>query len=621
MRKLFCQVVLGSSLSMIVTFCGQELARSADINKVSSPPPDNCIDTKYKQGRQASESFRLYYQRSAATIQTILKEIAEANPCIKGTLIEAPSENLIVLYGFQKQREDLERIIATLDLPRERVNLEMWGIVISSNSPKDLAKVMRKVNQEIDQTEKLMQATYKTLEQFAREISDDDIDPEYRSLLEKTLGYQTALDKDRPSLSMMDILLRINAAKDPIANNNGAAKKLCQLFQGDEYKPYVEALKLENKVPFENYLIGGLLQEKSSHSDPNFEGSIKNGDKRVLLESLYKRIAVLNFALQYSNLADNPDSFDPNSLQESAESLNAVLNPLVSAINRDVEDLFIEPTLANIQNIVRQEKNVDYAEVGKTSVAGLNGLPSVVSSKSVSSFEVTPPLNVAELLNGQLTPGVNPFNNVPVSSLVNLAAGLSKDRTSWQQLTSGITLSITPSVLRNSASAELKIDLTTGPDPKDTATESKQISRIVQNDVNTTVYVNTLDIFALSTFNSQTTINGDRTYIPIIGTILQGIFSDIPVIGNLFSWKNNPKNVQHQSIVLTNSFIVPTAMGLAPLYQKRVEQEDFYHRCLEVEKYISGLKDNVNGKKPTYVFSQPISPEDEKSLATSVCAE
>ena len=148
---------------------------------------------------------------------------------------------------------------------------------------------------------------------------------------------------------------------------------------------------------------------------------------------------------------------------------------------------------------------------------------------------------------------------------------MTADRSIFRALTSGVSLEITPSVLRNSASAELDIKLTTAPQATEKTTEDanlRPLSRISQNTVDTTVYVNTLDIFPISTFNSQTTIDGGRTYIPVIGTIWQGIFSGIPIFGDLFSWRNHPRSVQHQSIVLTNSFIVPTAMGLAPLYER-----------------------------------------------------
>ena len=77
--------------------------------------------------------------------------------------------------------------------------MEMWGILISSNDPKELAKVMREVNQEIEKTQKLLRETYIQLEALAKDI---EVEPDYKYLFETVLGYNEALDKDRPSLSM-----------------------------------------------------------------------------------------------------------------------------------------------------------------------------------------------------------------------------------------------------------------------------------------------------------------------------------------------------------------------------------------------------------------------------------
>src|SRR5262249_29480395 len=122
--------------------------------------------------------------------------------------------------------------------------------------------------------------------------------------------------------------------------------------------------------------------------------------------------------------------------------------------------------------------------------------------------------------------------------------------------------------LRNMSSAELKIDLKTG-DPVASGTQQKDvrpISRVSQHDVNTTIYVNALDFFDLSAFFSQATLGGGRGYVPVIGPIWRGLFGEVPVAGKLFSWQKSPKTVYSDSLILTDSFITPTAMGIALLY-------------------------------------------------------
>lgn len=619
MKKLYCQLAVGLCLSMMVPLCGKVFAQSADINiKVTTPtppprPPQPNPCSKYEEGKQASESIHLYYLRSAPTIKEILTKFTEANACLKGTSIEAQDNNIIVLYGHEEQRKELEQIIAILDLPREGVRLEMWGILISSDNPRQLAEVLRRVNQEIDQTQQLLQETYRKLEASAREIT---IEENFSDLFENDLGFRAALDKDRPSLSMTDILLRMNVAEKPLENYQTAVKKICGLFfeknNQKQYQDYIEALKKKKKIPFENFFrYYGFQPNPDLNLSPENCFVLQKPEGEVLKDNFRRRKAILDFALQYSRLANDPGGFEPQSLQQSAESLNSIFNPVVNLINRDVEELFIEPTLEKIQSIVREYKNVEYAEVGKTSIAGLNGVPSTVTSTSVSAFDETGPLRLNEWLQeaGQLNSSAQDLlpsetvnfgaKTIPVASVVSLISALSKDRSLWRGLTSGISLDITPFVLRNNASAQLDVTFIIGPqgDGKEPDEHGKlrPLSRINQNTVETSVYVNTLDIFALSTFNSQTTIDGGRSYIPIIGTVWKGIFSGIPILGDLFSWHNAPKNVQHQSIVLTNSFIVPTAMGLAPLYQPPSNPtdssaDDYYSRCSKVKTYKSWLQ-------------------------------
>ena len=177
-----------------------------------------------EQEKSAAESVRLYYNRSGEKITELLNKILGNDPskpydggtnkALAGNneisnnatnqdgtakVSAGTSQNIIVVYGKKEKREELKRVIAILDLPRERVNMEMWGILISSNDPKELAKVMREVNQEIEKTQKLLRETYIQLEALAKDI---EVEPDYKYLFETVLGYNEALDKDRPSLSM-----------------------------------------------------------------------------------------------------------------------------------------------------------------------------------------------------------------------------------------------------------------------------------------------------------------------------------------------------------------------------------------------------------------------------------
>jgi hypothetical protein len=274
-----------------------------------------------------------------------------------------------------------------------------------------------------------------------------------------------------------------------------------------------------------------------------------------------------------------------------------------------MQDLFVEPTLENIRGIFRKFKDVEYAQVGKTSVASLSGTATAVTSRSVNAFDVTPPLRLTELLQKASTlsqsvgsfvpkPADNVVGAMPLSQVIGLIGAFGEERSVWRELNAGVSLTITPNVLRNMTSAELGVALQTGDPQAGTRQEGvKPLSRVSQHDVTTSIYVTALDFFDLSAFASQSTLGGQRGYVPIIGPVWQGLFGSIPVAGKLFSWQKAPQSVFSESVVLTNSFITPTAMGLAILYPTertnpdtgKVEPYDFGSQADAVRTYTATL--------------------------------
>jgi hypothetical protein len=282
----------------------------------------------------------------------------------------------------------------------------MWGIQISSSNPQQLGKVIIEINQEIAKTQQLIQETYAKLDQLAVE---NQIDPEFKSLLEDDLGYTSIFDPYR-TLSMTDMLIRNIAAKDPHENAMILVEEMTQHFKQPKYKDYIESVLKQGKQPFGRFLaVRGLKycpfgdkpelnNEKDCHwKDPKNPDvqvlpwkdltivGVPGVNTRVEFETWRSRQVVLNFALNYAHYIQNPNQFDAYRLQQAAGNLNTRLKPVVDAINRDVADLFIEPTLVKIQEIVSRHKDVEYAQVGKTSVAGLNGIQSIVTANTISA--------------------------------------------------------------------------------------------------------------------------------------------------------------------------------------------------------------------------------------------
>jgi hypothetical protein len=534
---------------------------------------------------KAGLKVKLYYLREATKIVAVLNAIAtDKDSELHGLIITNATEDEIILYGPKSERNQARRIIATLDLPRPGINMEMWGIQISSRKPEKMAQVMPLVRAEIDRTQQAVRETYSQLQRFTRrEIEPGQLDQHFSDVLVKDLYFNSSLSADRP-LSLADILLRMVAASQPEVAAAKIANDMDSWLRGSKYQDYVNDLNKEHSLgsrtdarqPFERFFgVRGLQRTSNGWADTQGE---------VRMNAIQGRVALLDFALNYGRLVHQPQSVDAYSLQQSAETLNSRLQAATDALNQDMQDLFVAPTLDRISKIVRHFKDVEYAQVGKVSVASLSGVSTVVSSHSVNAFDVTPPLRLSELLDkadklSKSTAPFDPAKNVvgalPLSQVIGLIGAFGEERAVWRELQSGVSLTVTPNVLRNMTSAELKVDLKTG-DPQAGTREAgvRPLSRVSQHDVNTSIYVNALDFFDLSAFASQSTLNGGRGYVPIIGPVWQGLFGAIPVAGKLFSWSKEPQTVYSESLVLTNSFITPTAMGVAVLYPTDLVDEN-----------------------------------------------
>ena len=529
----------------------------------------------------AAQKVKLFYMRDATKIVTVLTEIAQQSGSkLEGLVAKNTTDDEVILYGPAEQRKHAWQIIAVLDLPRPGVNMEMWGVQIASNKPEQMEVVMPAVRRQIDSTQRAVNRTYEQLQELTiDEIKEGDLNADFKKILVDELAYKSALDVDRP-LSLTDILLRMIAADNAGSHAEQIANRLHAWFLNLNFltdpgcpkstKRTHRAARLAFEVPavpFQRFFTLRGLDFTGAHwTDRGVDARAKQG-----------RELVADFAFHYGRLVHQPQSFGPYPLQQSADALNARLQMATDAINADLEEMFVRPTLLRIGEIVRCYEDVDYAQVGKVSVASLSGVETEVKSQSVNVFDVTPPLKLSELLTkaSELTQKVTPFDPaqntigaLSLSQVIGLIAAFGEEDAVWKRLHSGVSVTVTPNVLRNMTSAELKIDLETG-DPEMSGTQEKDvrpISRVSQHNVKTSVYVNALDFFDLSTFVSQATLGGGRGMVPVIGPIWHGLFGEIPVAGKLFSWQKSPKTVYSDSLILTNSFITPTAMGIALLY-------------------------------------------------------
>ncbi|HSE24398.1 MAG TPA: hypothetical protein VLB68_22210, partial [Pyrinomonadaceae bacterium] len=218
---------------LIALLCPQSLVRAqnatpntAVVSPDTTPPSD------------AGEKVKLYYMREATKINLILTAIATpADSVLNGLIMKNATEDEIILYGPREKRSQARRVIATLDLPRPGIMMEMWGIQVTSKKPDDMAEAMALIRQEINRTQQAVRDTYTYLENLTRRrIPEEDLKEDFRKVLEQDLFYRSALALDHP-LSLADILLRMTAAKNPGKATADIADDLEKWLKGN-YREY-----------------------------------------------------------------------------------------------------------------------------------------------------------------------------------------------------------------------------------------------------------------------------------------------------------------------------------------------------------------------------------------------
>lgn len=548
----------------------------------------------------------------------------------------SPVGNVVVVYGSEKLREEARRVIAMLDLPLSGVNMNVWGIQISSDRGKEMARVMSNIRGQISTARLALFETYTTMIDVSHGY---DYDKEFANVLKK-LGYGELLEYYNPRVSLLDFALRSVAIDDNqiYAYNTELFKKLQDLLK-EKYKTYWPAsTEVAKRIPFKSFfqlrgfnVIPDCKTPDGKTTDWKLEPIIEHARRGRRAENIpieyarRGRRAIVEFALEYEKFKHNPSSFDPDKFRNKSENLNRRLQAVSDIFNAEAEIVFIRPTLDEIQQLTRKFRHVQYAQVGRTTVSTLSGFNTTVNSETHNFFEATPQIKLSALLPniGQLIglPGgissgssqaasttnsqgiVGPPYVAAYQLLNNLILEAEKP-TPYNFSKTGVNLTFTPYVLRDLSSAELKINLEIA-DPNLASTEQKgvglNISRFGTQKLETSVYMRAVDIFDLSTFSNQAVLDGGRYVVPVIGDIWKGVFGSIPGFGNLFSFKNPPRNVLSESLMLTNAYIIPTTMGLGVLSDGEDRDcklmkpdEPFKENCdVVVKEYVKKLENST----------------------------
>jgi len=506
---------------------------------------------------------RLSYLRDAAGLATVIDAVVNPDPTKRTVAIRAVGTDVLVFSGPKDKVSQAHRLLAPIDVPRPGVVLEMIGVQFSSSRPEELAKQLDVFRRELAVARHAMRSLVSLMRRRAADLVPG---PGVTQLLE-ALGF-TSLIAPAPE-SLLDVLIRYLCAGDPAAVRDDLDAVRTSLISNTAALRHAEENPAPERRPLGRFLLHfGLLWTPNGLAEVNdgsFERHLKVGRKRLL-----------KFAFEYQDLVRRSAMFQPYYLQRSLEDLDPSLQGVVRDLALDLQDLFVAPAIREVGLKVRKARHVEFAQVGRASVATLSGVPTRLGARAVSAMEFLPPLTIGSMLERAkaiqpnvlgVPAGVPGPAGMPVTDLISLAAGLGRSEI-VQELSSGVSIDIVPSVLRSTAAAELDLDLRIT-DPSAAGTRDSRLppfSRVAQHEVRSRVYVKSLDLFEISAFTSQATVSGGRSYVPLLGDVWHGLFGELPFLGGLFSWRNPPKTKHHYSSLVVTSAISPTAMGVAWLY-------------------------------------------------------
>ena len=564
--------------------------------------PDTLVPVSFEvDDSLVCETIRLHYVREPGALQTLLESIKEGlAPDVNVAAIVSPAP-LMVIAGPRSQVDDLKRVIAAIDVPQPQVRLDLWAFQISGGDAEIVGGRAQEARKLAETVGDLMRGYLRQLEACARasqqrnqetaeqaqqqattskmsfQIQWDVVDlgdllpgpstilitPSARGLHPLSLTETLATLLMMPpaeGLSWRETLeqqLKQSLGRwlDTLARQDPAALAVWHSLvetASAERATELSALLDSTIIPLEE----GADDSQEASITPLLPGTLlRTFDDAAYLKLTQQTIG--NFLLDSREQARDWRALAPDRLSRRAADVGVVLQAGERALAADLKALFLGPLLEQLRTIVGSSGQSGLASTSSTSIVVLGGTQATVTGSARSYFELNAPPEeepVVPLGHGEL----------PVIPLITLAQSLrtADEPRVWGSMTDGTELTFTPHILPGGAAAELQVNVTVAHKDAEVTVEGVEsgpapLSRVAEHTASTSVYVNALDLFSLSSMMLRTTQPRAKSSVPVLG--------QLPLLGQMFRFGRKPLIVHHESVLLVYSTILPTGQDLGAL--------------------------------------------------------
>ncbi len=558
------------------------------------------------------ETVRLHYVREPRALQRLLEPVKAAlAPDVNVAASEGLSLTpLVVLAGPRSQVDDLKRVIATIDVPQPQVRLDLWTFQISGGDAQVVAGRAQEARETVRTVGDLMRGYLRQLEACARASQQHNQERAEKAQQQASTSRDDEASDTEPCFSIkmnvvdlgdllpgQSTILITPSARGPhplsltetLATllmmppagglswrqtleqhlSQSLGRWLDGLSRQDPaalavWRSLVDTKSTVPATELSTLLSNTIMASQEGPPDSQ-EASVTPLLPGTLLhifdDAAYLKLTqqtIGNFLLDSRTQARDWRALAPDRLSRRAADVDVVLQAAERALAADVEAIFLRPLLDRLRAIAGSSGQSGLASTSSTSIVVLGGTQATVTGSARSYFELNAPPEEEQ-------PVAVAQGELPVMPLVTLAESLrtADEPRVWGSMTEGTELTFTPHILPGGAAAELQVAVTVAHKDAEVTVEGVEepttapLSRVAEHTASTSVYVNALDLFSLSSMMLRTTQPRAKSSVPVLG--------QLPVLGEMFRFGRSPLIVHHESVLLVYSTILPTGQDLGAL--------------------------------------------------------